>query len=181
MNRKIWALYACIAVLTTAAVAADKGSLGVEVNGIPVTEQTAPGKDEPKTPTREACMSHCTAAESRCGSEVRRARTECSRSASTAGRNPMSGRNPTTGREVVDPMTGRADLGYFCRYFERPARQCGSDVYSRGCQARLSQRYGLCLDAMSNNIGEMRYDCYKSERDAQNFCRDELRDCKAAC
>lgn len=180
MNRKLWALYASLAVLTTAAVAADKGSLGVEVNGIPVT--TAPSgqsKEEPKVVTREACMSHCTASESRCSTDVRRARSDCSRNAANGGRSPYGGSTPArSGRDPYNPS--RPDLTFFCSYFENPSRQCGSDVYSRGCQARLSHRYGLCVDAM-NNIADMRYDCYKSERDAQNFCRDELRDCKAAC
>jgi hypothetical protein len=27
----------------------------------------------------------------------------------------------------------------------------------------------------------MRYDCYRTERDANNQCRDDLRECKAQC
>lgn len=170
-NRKLWALYASLAVLTTAAVAADKGSLGFEVNGIPVTEtESAPGKkrEESKVPTREACMTQCFSADTKCSSEVRRARSDCSKNAANAGRSPYTMRNDN-------------DMSYFCSYFENPGFRCGSGMYSRGCQARLSQRYGLCIDAMNNNIADMRNDCFRSERAAQNFCRDELSDCKAAC
>jgi hypothetical protein len=34
---------------------------------------------------------------------------------------------------------------------------------------------------MQQNIAALRYDCYRNERDAQNICRSELRDCQAAC
>ena len=74
----------------------------------------------------------------------------------------------------------RIDYGRFCSYFANPNLACGSDYYSRGCQSRLVVRYGICLDAMQN-IASLRYDCFRTERDANNQCRAELADCKAAC
>jgi hypothetical protein len=34
---------------------------------------------------------------------------------------------------------------------------------------------------MQQNIASMRYDCFRNERDAQNICRNELRECQAYC
>jgi hypothetical protein len=153
----------CIAglLLTAAVIAADTS---VQVNGVEVGKQQQSNSGD--KPNQSSCINRCNAADTKCGSEVRRARQECSRMASTGGR---------------DPMTMRTnDYTYFCGYFGNGGVHCGSDYYSRGCQARFSHRYGVCLDSMQN-IAAMRYDCYKAERDSQNMCRDELRDCKAAC
>ena len=106
-------------------------------------------------------------ADAKCGSDVRRARAECSRNAANAGRDPFSQYRPY-------------DYSYFCGYFNNPGR-CNDPYYRAGCQARYQQHYYHCLDAMRYNIASMRYDCYESERDASNVCRDELRQCKAAC
>jgi hypothetical protein len=155
----------CIASLLLAAVviAADT-SVGVQVNGVEVGKPQQPDAED--KPSQSSCINRCNAADTKCGSEVRRARQECSRVASTGGR---------------DPMTMRTnDYTYFCGYFGNGGVHCGADFYTRGCQARFNYRYGVCLDSMQNIAG-MRYDCYKAERDSQNMCRDELRDCKAAC
>jgi hypothetical protein len=32
-----------------------------------------------------------------------------------------------------------------------------------------------------NNIASLRYDCFRTERDANNQCREDLRDCNTAC
>lgn len=127
--------------------------------------QDSPAEDSAAAdPERARCLSRCGAQEVRCSSEVRRARSECSRKASTAGREPFA-------------RTG--DYTYFCSYFGDPGRNCASG--GADCQARFARRHSLCLDAMSNNVAALRYDCFKSERDAQGFCREELRDCRATC
>lgn len=151
----------------SAALSADNtsGSIGGRVNGAEISKQSAPASDAEQPPTRATCLTHCSASEARCSRDVRRARQDCSRNAASAGR---------------DPFTGRTDYGDFCSYFANPGRNCGSDYYSRSCQARLAQRHGLCLDAMEN-VAALRYDCFRGERDAMNQCREELRDCKAAC
>jgi hypothetical protein len=151
------AVYVVAILFATAAISADNGSSGA-------TEQ-------PKVPTRGACLNHCQAAEGRCSREVRIARRDCERVAANGGRDVFTGRN-SNGPGI--------DYGQFCNYFASPETNCGSDYYSRGCQARLAHRHGICLDAMQN-IASLRYDCFRTERDANTQCRAELSDCKAAC
>ncbi len=115
---------------------------------------------------RTACATQCDAAETMCSSEVRRARQQCSKLAATPG---------------GDPFTAHSnDYGYFCGYFGNPA-QCGSYADGSSCRSRFARTYGLCIDAMQQNIASKRYDCQQTERTAQTYCRDELRACKAAC
>jgi len=150
------ALHVLLILFATAAIAAD--------NGAP--------KDEAKAPTRTACMTHCQAAEGRCSRDVRTARRECERVAANGGRDVFTGRAANGGSGI--------DYGLFCNYFAEADLNCGSDSYSRGCQARLARRHGICLEAMQN-IAQLRYDCFRTERDANKQCRAELDDCKAAC
>jgi hypothetical protein len=166
-------LYVLAILFASAAISADNtksGSLGGQVNGIEIGKQAPDSKDE--VPPRATCLNHCSAAEGRCSREVRRARTDCSRNAASGGNEPFSGPRDTFG--------GRIDYGDFCSYFANPAINCGSDYYSGRCQGRLERRHNICLNAM-RNIAEMRYDCFRVERDATNQCREELRDCKAQC
>jgi hypothetical protein len=151
-------------LLVIAALASADTSVGAKVNGIEVGK-SAPAPAQEAAPTRAACILHCDSADTKCNLEVRHARMDCQRRASTGGR---------------DPFTGRGDNGYFCGYFNSSSR-CGPTTTSRGCQDRYARTYGLCVDRMQNNIAMMRYDCYTNERDAQTFCRDELQACKSTC
>lgn len=112
---------------------------------------------------RQACINQCDKANGSCNSEVRQARQECSRKAANSGRDPMTMRNN--------------DYTYFCSYFRNPSRHNGLG----NLNARFTQHYNLCIDVMEQNIASMRYDCYRNERDAQNICRTELRECQASC
>jgi hypothetical protein len=163
MNCRFWVLSIAVTLLAGAAIAADDTEAP---KAAPSASSTAAGAATPAEAAVQRCISQCEAAESKCSGEVRRARQQCSKSAANAGR---------------DPFTMRSnDYSYFCSYFG-DARRCGASGYGRGCQARFTQRYGLCVDAMYNNIAAMRYDCQRNEKDAQGFCREELRDCRAAC
>jgi len=124
-----------------------------------------PASDAPavQPDARTLCQSQCDAAETQCSSEVRRARQQCSKAAATAGRDPFTMRN--------------SDYAYFCGYFNDSGR-CGN---SGSCQSRFRQTYGLCVDAIQQNVASMRYDCQQTESTAQRYCRDELRQCKAQC
>jgi hypothetical protein len=146
------AVYAAAILFATAAISADNGA--------------SPGS----VPTRASCLTHCQAAEGRCSREVRNARRDCERVAANGGRDVFTGRNNGYG----------IDYGEFCNYFANPDLNCGSDSYSRTCQARLARRHGICLDAMQN-IASLRYDCFRTERDANTQCRADLTDCKATC
>jgi hypothetical protein len=149
------ALHVLAILFATAAISADNGS----------------SQDQPaKVPTHTACLNHCLASEGRCSRDVRSARRDCERVAANGGRDVFTGRYNGYG----------IDYGQFCNYFGNAEANCGSDYYSRGCQARLVARHGICLDAMQN-IAQLRYDCFRTERDANNQCRAELSDCKAAC
>jgi hypothetical protein len=119
-----------------------------------------------KPDARTQCMTQCDSAETRCSSEVRRARQQCSKRAANAGRDPFTMRNN--------------DYSYFCGYFNNGGA-CGSGTYGNSCRSRFVKTYGLCVDAIQQNIASMRYDCHLTETTAQRYCRDELRDCKAAC
>jgi hypothetical protein len=164
MNSLGWS--AVLALIAIAAMAADSPSVGVQVGGIEVVKKAEAPADASDKPAQASCLNRCTASDVKCGSEVRRARQECARNASLGGRDPM---------RVGDDYT------YFCGYFSNPAIQCGSDYYTARCTARFQNRYAQCVDAMHDNIVAMRYDCFKAERDAQRMCREELRDCRAAC
>jgi hypothetical protein len=150
-------LHVLAILFATAAISADNKEAG--------------DKDQP--PPRATCVNQCAANEQRCSLEVRRARTECQRIAANGGRDVFSGR-PASG------SYNGIDYGAFCNYFANPEMSCRSGYYSRSCQQRLAHRHGICLDAM-DNIASLRYDCYRTERDANNQCRDDLRECKAAC
>ena len=180
MNSRSWSVAAAALLfgLGSAGAAADQGDLGARLNvqvnaqpneleiGAEGAQTQAEADQGDAASSRATCLSHCDAAEGRCGSEVRRARSECSRRAAMSGR---------------EPFTRDNDYSYFCSYFRSGGRHCGADRYSAGCRERLAQRYGICVDAMYNNIASMRFDCFKNERDARNLCREELRDCRAAC
>jgi hypothetical protein len=146
-------LYVLAILFATAAISADNGASAA-----------------PKMPTRTSCLTHCQAAEGRCSRDTRTARRECERVAANGGRDVFTGRTDTYA----------IDYSLFCNYFANPEANCGSDYYSRGCQARLGQRHRICLRAMQN-IASLRYDCFRTERDANNQCRAELADCNAAC
>ncbi len=129
----------------------------------PAPSPAAPAK---VAPTADSCVKRCESAESACSSQVRRARQECSKKAANSGR---------------DPMLMRRDYStYFCGYFGSSTR-CSRDPFGKDCNSRFQRRHGLCVDAIQDNIAAQRYDCYLNERDAQGFCRDELRDCRASC
>lgn len=160
MNRS--AYYVAL-LLAVAALASADGSVGARINGIEAGKTQSPQENAGRT--RATCVTHCNAADTRCNSQVRHARRDCQRRASTNGR---------------DPFTGRSDNAYFCGHFNDSAR-CGPNTASRGCQDRYARTYGLCVDRMQDNIASMRYDCYINERDAQNFCRSELQACKTTC
>jgi hypothetical protein len=176
MKSSSWSVAAAALLfgLGSAGAAADQGELTVPVQGqanqLEIGAENARTQGEvlqdKATSSRATCLSHCDAAEGRCGSEVRRARSECSRRAAMSGREPFARDN---------------DYSYFCSYFRSSGRHCGADRYSAGCRERLAQRYGTCVEAMYDNIASMRFDCFRNERDAQNLCREELRDCRAAC
>lgn len=152
----------CLPLLLVSALALADSTAGTKASGVEAGKNT--GQSEKTAPARSACLNQCNSAEVRCSSEVRRARQECSRRAATAGR---------------DPMSMRDDYGYFCGYFSN-RNSCGSGIYGQGCRNRLAKTYGLCIDRMQN-VARMRHDCQLGERDAQNFCRSELRDCRQAC
>jgi hypothetical protein len=166
------AFYVVAILFATAAISADNGGTGSisgTINGVEVGKQNQ--QDEAaQIPPKTTCVSSCQAAESRCSREVRSARRDCERVAANGGRDVFTGRYDGYG----------IDYGQFCNYFAHPDVACGSGYYSRGCQSRLAVRHGICLDAMQN-IASLRYDCFRTERDANIQCRAELSDCKAAC
>jgi hypothetical protein len=159
---------ALLCIVAAAATAADSPAVGAAVNG---AEAAKPEKSQPETPTQPArtnCVNRCTTNDAKCGSEVRRAKAQCARTASTAGHDPLTQRGPN-------------DYTYFCGFFSNPGLSCGSGYYSASCAARFQQRYGLCLDMMTDDVAAMRFDCMKAEREAQRMCREELQECKAVC
>ena len=163
MNGKAVAWAGCVAlVLSLAGITlADESSKQVEKpTSSATTEADRPKKATPAQTARQACINQCDTANGQCNSDVRRARQECSRNAANNGR---------------DPMTMRNDYSYFCSYFHNPGRGQGN------FRARFTQHYNVCIDVMQQNIASMRYDCYRNERDAQNICRSELRECQADC
>lgn len=156
MKTRFLALCA-LACITTASTTADDLSISAEVNGVGMETQSKSERESPKKAS--SCSAQCTSAHSRCGSEVRRARQECSRNAATGG------------REAFDSFQ---DPGLLCSYFRRP-RNCGP-----GCEARFARHLSMCMKAV-DNPARMRQDCIDQERQAQNFCRQELRECEMAC
>lgn len=160
-------LYVLPILFATAAISADKGS------------GSATSKEQP--PPHATCLSQCAANEQRCSRDVRRARTDCQKIAANGGRDVFTGRPATSnGSANRYESDNGIDYGAFCYYFANPDTSCGSGYYSSACQRRLAYRHGICLDRMSN-VAQLRYDCYRTERDANSQCREDLRDCKAQC
>jgi hypothetical protein len=153
--------YLCVVLSLVGVSLADENSSAVKQS-----TATAPAESVKKaTPAQNAhqtCINQCNVADGQCNSEVRRARQECSRNAANSGRDPMTMRN--------DEYT------YFCSYFRNPGRRGPGNF-----NARFTQHYDLCINVMQQNIASMRYDCFRNERDAQNICRSELRECQTAC
>ena len=144
-------------LLALTAVAADAPAPAKKPTATPVAAAPVAGPD--------SCVMRCEKAESECSSQVRRARADCSKKAANNGR---------------DPILMRRDYSaYFCGYFG--SDHCARDPFSKDCRSRFSRRHGLCVDTIQDNIAAQRYDCFLNERDAQQYCRDELRDCKTVC
>ncbi len=163
------------ALLLTAAAWSPAEDAPVTARGDDPATQRA--QKEEKSP-HARCVSRCNAANARCDSEVRRARQECSRRAATGGLDPMTGQR--TREPMRDSLTRGGDYAYFCDFFQSTTH-CGATSGSGRCEARYQQRFRLCVDAMDDNVMGARHDCQRIERDAQGMCRDELRDCEAAC
>lgn len=157
MKTRLLALCA-LACIATASTTADDLSISAEVNGVGMETASKSERNASKKAS-SPCSAQCSSAHSRCGSEVRRARQECSRNAATGG------------REAFDSYS---DPGIFCSYFRRP-RNCGP-----GCEARFARHLRLCMQAV-DNPARMRHDCIDQERQAQNICRQELHECEMAC
>jgi hypothetical protein len=175
-------LYVLAALFATVAMAADNsGSVSGSVNGAQIGKKD-PRDDKVQPPPHATCMSQCAANEQRCSREVRRARTDCQRVAANGGRDVFTGRQSGTYNGSANRHEGDNGIDYraFCSYFANPDASCGPGYYNRSCQQRLSYRHGICLNAM-NNIASLRYDCFRTERDASNQCREDLRDCNTAC
>jgi len=151
----------CVALVWIGAGVAEEATTQVETPAAAAPDRGVGRASAAETARRE-CISQCEAANGNCNSQVRQARQECSRNAANSGRDPMTFRNN--------------DYTYFCSYFRDPGRR-GPGNFA----ARFAQHYDLCVNVMQQNIASMRYDCFRNERDAQNICRAELRECQAAC
>ncbi|HTJ19520.1 MAG TPA: hypothetical protein VL494_22210 [Steroidobacteraceae bacterium] len=162
-------LYVLAILFATTAISADNKS-------------AASGAAKEQPPPHATCLNQCAANEQRCSRDVRHARTQCQKVAANGGRDVFTGRPATTsnGSGSRYESDNGIDYGAFCYYFANPNSSCGSGYYSSACQQRLAYRHGICLDRMSN-VAQLRYDCYRTERDANTQCRDDLRDCKLAC
>ncbi len=158
MKPRLLALCAALACIATASTPADDFSLSAGIDGIEMETSSKSERDTTRK-AKTSCSAQCTSAHARCGSEVRRARQECARTAATGG------------REAFDSYQ---DPSIFCAYFRRP-RNCGP-----GCEARFAHHLSMCLDAV-DNPARMRQDCMDQERHANNFCRQELHECEMAC
>ena len=160
----VWIGGLCLALSWFGGSVAEESAPQVEKPANAATNEAAEStrKSPPAASASKTCANQCNIADGKCNSEVRRARQECSRSAANNGRDPMTMRNN--------------DYTYFCSYFRNPGRRGPGNF-----DARFTQHYNLCIDVMQQNIASMRYDCYRNERDAQNICRTELRDCQSAC
>ena len=165
MNGKAVAWAGCVCVMLTLISVSRAEESSKQVEQSTSTATTEPDRAKKTTPAetaRQQCINQCSLSDGQCNSEVRRARQECSRKAANSGRDPMTMRND--------------DSTYFCSYFHNPGRQGPGNF-----RARFTQHYNLCIDVMRQNIASMRYDCFRNERDAQNICRSELRECQSAC
>jgi hypothetical protein len=160
MNNRFLALCATLTLVVTASTPADDISIGAEIDGIEM--ESSSKQSEAKPPKSNAsCSVQCNSAQAQCNSEVRRARSTCSRNAAMEGRDEFG-------------MSPGNESALFCSYFRRP-RRCGP-----GCELRFARHYDLCIDAVENTAS-LRQDCMMQERKAQDFCRQELRDCEQAC
>lgn len=129
----------------------------------PQAEQARATRPKTQTTSRQKCIARCETDNGRCNSEVRQERQQCARKAASNGN---------------DPLTGRPDDS-FCDYFD--ADHCGYYTNRNACSHRFALRYAECVAWIRGSITSQRFDCMRAEAQAQNLCRDELKDCKEAC
>lgn len=165
MNAKVQAKLASLcAVLAWISVGlADESTTQIEPSD---ATTSAPDRAVTRAPAADTmrleCIRQCETADGLCNSQVRQARQECSRNAANSGRDPLTLRDD--------------DYTYFCSYFRNPAH-AGPGNFA----ARFAEHYDLCINVMHQNTASLRFDCHRNERDAQNICRAELRECRATC
>lgn len=124
-----------------------------------------PRQDSSAAARHNACIKRCDIAESNCSSNVRGATKQCMKLAATGG---------------VDPWTMRREYaGYYCGYFR--GDHCYGAYDRQQCLNRYALRLSACTDWFRDNIAKEYFDCRSSERESLVLCRDELRDCHAAC
>ncbi len=166
MNSRLWSLsgtiFLAIAFLSPASWSDDT----------PTSPNAAESKQDANSPSDKKdatpqglCVRECTRSNARCSAQVRHARSECSRSAALNGE---------------EPMGSNRDVEAFCGYFRNPST-CNSKNADKRCTERFREHYTMCLAAVRPNVMSSRYDCFQEERQAENMCRSELNDCKAAC
>lgn len=113
---------------------------------------------------REACVAQCARDEGECRSLNRRGRQDCMRTVGFGGNAGVAGRNPASAS---------------CAFFG--AARCDLAADHGACIARVSQRQEACVDMLGGTIVSQRQDCEDISREADRFCMDELRECRAAC
>ena len=159
---KIFCRMMLIAVLSIAAWSTFGDSLATAPATVAAATET---EDSPATARRRACVERCDVTESNCSSSVRRATKQCMKSAATGG---------------IDPWTRRREYaGYYCGFFR--GDHCGGAYDRQRCLNRYALRLSVCTDWFRDNTASQYFDCRSSERESLVLCRDELRDCHAAC
>ena len=159
------ALIAVVLLSAAGAIADSSDSPRAEATASEPAPAETQSTVSPVEEQRNACKARCDAVESNCGSSVRRATKQCMKLAATGG---------------VDPWTRRRDYaGYYCGFFR--GNHCAGVSNPQRCLDRYAVRLNLCNDWFYQNTASAYFDCRTSETESLTLCRDELRDCHAAC
>ncbi len=132
--------------------------------GAPAAAQRRVAVAVPDTSRREACVAQCERDEGECRSLNRRGRQECMRAV---------GFNSAGGVTTTNPAAAN------CAFFG--AARCDFALDRGECLARVSARQQACVEVLGGTVASRRQDCEVSARDADRFCLDELRECRASC
>jgi serine/threonine protein kinase len=120
---------------------------------------------DPSASRRQECMAQCERDDGECRSITRRGKQECMRAVGFGA----------TGGFTAAPTNRNAECAFYsqarCRY--APDRDA--------CVARIGIRYDHCVTMLTGNVASRRQDCDTQARDADQLCRDELKECRSYC
>jgi tRNA A-37 threonylcarbamoyl transferase component Bud32 len=109
---------------------------------------------------REQCLTQCGRDDGECRSINRRGKQECLKVGAFGG-------------------SSVAAAGNNCKFFGQERCQLAAD--REACLSRMAGRYAECMRTTGGSMSNIRQDCDKVSRDADQLCLSQLRECRVSC